>query len=94
MPPNTLLTIISETVLEETLIDEIMTLGAKRYTISDARGRGAHGVRSGKWGASGNIRIEVVGDADLCARIVSRLHDQYEENYGLMMYTSTVELKN
>lgn len=94
MPPMTLLTIISETVLETTLVDELVSLGAKGYTISDVRGRGAHGVRSGKWSEGGNIRIEVVGAADLCARIVSRLHDTYEENYGLLMYTSLVELQN
>jgi hypothetical protein len=94
MPTKTLLTIISETVLEDTLVDEIMSLGAKGYTITDVRGRGTHGLRSGKWSAGGNIRIEVVGDAEMCARIVSRLHDTYEENYGLLMYTSLVELQN
>ena len=94
MPPKTLLTIFTEAVLEDTMIDEIMSLGAKGYTISDARGRGTHGLRSGKWSAGGNIRIEVVGDAELCARIVTRLHDTYEENYCLLMYTSTVEVQN
>jgi len=94
MPPKTLLTIITETVLEDTLIDEIMSMGAAGYTIIDARGRGTHGLRSGKWTKEGNIRIEIVGDAELCARIVTRLHDTYEENYGLLMYTSAVELKN
>ena len=92
MLAKTLLTIISESVLEDTLIDEITSLGAKCYTISDARGRGSHGVRSGKWSAGGNIRIEIVGDAELCARISTRLHEIYEKNYGLMMYTSTVEI--
>ena len=94
MPPKTLLTIVTETILEDTLIDEIMALGAKGYTITDARGRGTHGLRSGKWTKEGNIRIEIIGDAELCARIVARLDDAYEENYGLLMYTSTVELMN
>lgn len=61
----TLLTILSEAVLEDILIDEIMGLGAKGYTVSEARGRGTHGVRSGKWTAGGNIRIEVIGDGEL-----------------------------
>ena len=92
MLAKTLLTIISESVLEDTLIDEVTSLGAKCYTISDARGRGSHGVRSGKWSAGGNIRIEIVGDAELCASIATRLQEIYEKNYGLMMYTSTVEI--
>ena len=90
----TLLTIFTEAVLEDTLVDEIMALGAKGYSISEARGRGSHGLRSGKWTAGGNIRIEVVGDAQLCARIVERLLAGYERDYGLLMFTSQVELQN
>jgi hypothetical protein len=90
----TLLTILSEAVLEDTLVDEIMALGAKGYTISEARGRGTHGERSGRWTAGGNIRIEVIGDDALCARIVERLQAAYEPDYGLLMFTSSVELQN
>lgn len=92
--PMQLLTILTEAVLEDILIEEIMALGAKGYTISDARGRGKHGLRSGNWSASGNIRIEVVGDAALCARIVERLKAQYQRDYGLLMFTTQVELQN
>jgi hypothetical protein len=89
-----LLTILCEAVLEDTLIDEITALGARGYTISEARGRGTHGARSGRWTAGGNIRIEVIGDAALCARIVERLQAIYEPDYGLLMFTSAVELQN
>jgi hypothetical protein len=90
----TLLTILSEAVLEDTLIDEIMALGARGYTISDARGRGTHGLRTGRWTAGGNIRIEVLGDTALCGRIVERLQATYERDYGLLMFTCTVEMQN
>ena len=89
-----LLTILSEAVLEDTLIDEIMALGAKGYTITEARGRGTHGVRSGKWSAGGNIRIDVVGTPELCARIVARLQAEYEKDYGLLMFTCPVQMQN
>jgi hypothetical protein len=92
--PMTLLTIISEAVLEDTLIDEITGLGAKGYTIVDARGRGSHGTRSGRWTQGGNIRIDVVGNAVLCGRIIERLQSTYEQNYGLLMYTTPIELQN
>lgn len=87
-----LLTIITEAVLENLLIEEITLLGVRGYTVSDARGRGAHGFRSGNWRKEGNIRIEVVGDADLCAAIVERLRDIYEQDYGLMMFMTPVEV--
>ncbi len=92
--PMVLLTILTEAVLEDTIIDELLALGAKGYTISDARGSGTHGLRSGRWTVSGNIRIEVVGDAALCARIVERLQAEYERDYGLLMFTTQVELQN
>ena len=92
--PMLLLTILSEAVLEDILIDEIMALGAKGYTISEARGRGTHGVRTGKWTAGGNIRIEVLGDNALCTKIVQRLQAEYERDYGLLMFTCPVELQN
>lgn len=89
-----LLTILSESVLEDTLIDEIMSLGAKGYTITDARGRGTHGLRTGKWSAGGNIRIDIIGAPDLCDRIVTRLQAEYERDYGLLMFTCPVSLQN
>ncbi|MGK0674773.1 MAG: transcriptional regulator [Halothiobacillaceae bacterium] len=92
--PKVLLTIFTEAVLEDIMIEELMSLGAKGYSISEARGSGAHGVRSGKWSASSNIRIEVVGDAPLIGRIVERLQSQYERDYGLLMFTTQVELQN
>lgn len=92
--PMTLLTIISEAVLEDILVDEIMGLGAKGYTISDARGKGTHGTRAGRWTQGGNIRIEVVGNAALCGRIIERLQAAYEQDYGLLMFTTPIELQN
>ena len=92
--PMTLLTIVTEAVLEDTLIDEITTLGAKGYTIVEARGRGTHGTRAGRWTQGGNIRIEVVGNAVLCGRIIERLQFAYERDYGLLMYTAPIDLQN
>lgn len=89
-----LLTIITESILEGDLVDEMTKLGAKGYTISDSRGRGVHGLRRGDWRKEGNIRIEVIGDADLCNAIVARLKAEYDQDYGLLMFTSKVELCN
>lgn len=91
---KTLLVIVSETLLEDTLIEEITALGAPGYTITEARGSGTHGARRGKWTAGGNIRIEVIGDDALCARIMARLQEAYDRDYGLLMYTSPVMLQS
>lgn len=94
MPQKTLLVIITETVLENTIIDEILALGAKGFTASEARGLGTHGMRSGRWTVGSNVRIEVVGDEDLCERIVASLQAKYDADYGLLMYTIPVNLRN
>jgi hypothetical protein len=92
--PMTLLTIVSETILEDLLLEELLSLGAKGYTVTDARGRGTHGTRTGRWTQGGNIRIEVVGNVELCRRIIDRLQATYEKDYGLLMFTTPVELEN
>lgn len=89
-----LLSIVSEALLEDTLIDEIMALGAKGYTVTDARGRGTHGVQRGKWTVGTNVRIEVIGDEALCQRIIARLTEAYDRDYGLLMFTMPVLLQN
>ena len=38
-----LLTIITESALEDQLLQTVESLGAKGYTITDARGKGRHG---------------------------------------------------
>jgi hypothetical protein len=87
-----LLTIITEVVLEDIIIDDFKQLGVAGYTISDARGLGTHGRRTGTWRKEGNIRIDVVADSEQCARIVSRFKDAYDCDYGLLMYSHPVDL--
>lgn len=87
-----LLTIYTEAVLEDRVIEEIMALGAKGYTVCDARGRGAHGLRTGKWTPGANIRVEVLGSSELCQRIINRLQEEYGRNYGLLMFTADVQI--
>ncbi len=54
-----LLTVITEAALEGTLIQAVEHLGARGYTIVDARGKGARGVRDAGWG----LFADVVGVA-------------------------------
>lgn len=87
-----LLTIVTEAVLESFIAEDVMRLGAHGYTVTDARGRGAHGVRSGAWSQGNNIRFEVIGDEAMIQRIIDHLRDNYDQNYGLLMFTGRVEV--
>lgn len=88
----TLLTIVTEAMLESSITEVVMSMGARGYTVTDARGSGSHGVRSGAWGQGSNIRIEVLGSQDLIDKIVAHLRESYDQNYGLLMVTCRVEV--
>jgi hypothetical protein len=47
-----LLTIITESVMEASLVKDIERLGAKGYTIMDVRGKGSKGLRGAGWDAN------------------------------------------
>ena len=87
-----LLTIVTEAALEDTLVDDIQTLGARGYTITDARGKGSHGRRDAAWLPNANIRIEVLCDAETALAICTALRERYYDNYSMVMYVSDVSV--
>jgi len=87
-----LLTIVTEAALEDTLIVDIEALGARGYTITDARGKGSHGRRDAAWLPHANIRIEVLCDADTALAICSVLRERYYDNYSMVMYVGEVSV--
>lgn len=86
------LTIITETMIETVLTQDLDRLGATGYTITNARGRGHHGVRDAGWEASGNIRIEVICNEDTARRIASHLQANYYDDYAMIMLLEDVEV--
>lgn len=91
-PNHLLLTIICEAILEPFLETELPTLGVTGYTISDARGSGSHGRRSGAWRKEGNIRVEILCSPALAERVAEHLRREYEANYGLLIFSSSVQV--
>lgn len=87
-----LLTIICETDIERKLSDDVMALGAHGYTVTEARGRGAHGERDAAWAPSGNIRMEVICEAAVADAIAAHLRKTYFANYSMVLYMADVEV--
>ena len=87
-----LLTIVTEAVLESSISEDVMRFGVRGYTVTDARGRGSHGVRSGAWGQGNNVRIEVIGNEEMINNIIIHLRDTYDQNYGLLMFSARVDV--
>lgn len=89
---KTLLTIITESSLENSLIKQLEELGARGYTICDARGKGTRGTRGANWDYEGNIRIEVLTNEDVAAEIKRVFQQKYYENFAMIIYSHTVDV--
>jgi len=91
-PTHLLLTIVCEALLESELEQELPRLGVTGYTIIDARGLGVHGRRSGAWRKEGNIRVEILCTPPLAERVVDHLRREYERDYGLLIFSTSVQV--
>ena len=87
-----LLTIVTEAALEATLVRDIEALGARGYTITDARGNGGRGKRDASWAPHANIRLEVLCDADTARAICTAMRERYYDNYSMVMYVGDVDV--
>lgn len=87
-----LLTIITESGLENALKRDFERLGINGYTIVSARGAGHRGERLGNWDGSTNIRIEIVCTEEVGAEIAQHLYQHYYENSGMISYLTDVDV--
>ncbi len=87
-----LITIITESVLEHAMVDDLERLGARGYTITNARGKGHRGVRDAGWSTDSNIRIEVVCESSTADAIAGHLIKTYYEDYAMLLYSSDVKV--
>jgi hypothetical protein len=89
---RTLLTVITEAAIEQTLLRDLDNLGVRGYTVSDARGRGGRGVRDAAWDEAANIRIEVICARALAELALNHLHVHYYANYAMVAFLMDVEI--
>jgi nitrogen regulatory protein PII len=89
---RTLLTVITESAIEETLLKDLEKLGIRGYTVSDARGRGGRGVRDATWGEVSNIRLEVICARALAETVLNHIQNHYYDNYAMVAFLHDVEI--
>jgi nitrogen regulatory protein PII len=92
MEHRTLVTIVTESVLEKKLADDLVRLGAHGYTVVEASGAGERGIRGADWEQTRNIRAEVVRDATVARSIVDHLRTTYLDRYAMIVYTTDVQV--
>jgi len=89
---RTLLTIVTESVIENALQADFEKLGVRGYTTTDARGSGQHGVRDANWDEAANIRIELVCARPLAETVLAHLQARYYANYAMVAWLADVEV--
>lgn len=89
---RTLLTVITEAAIEQTLLRDLDRLGVRGYTVSDARGRGSRGVRDAAWGDAANIRIEVICPRSQAESVLEHLQLRYYADYAMVALLQEVEI--
>lgn len=89
--PLELITIVAETVLEDTLTRGLLERGATGYTVTASRGRGSRGVRTGEVPGEG-IRIEVIVGSALADDILGWINRQYFPHYAVIAWAARVEV--
>lgn len=86
-----LVTIVSEAILEERLLRDVLELGASGYTVSRAHGQGSRGTRASEL-EGGNVRIEVVVGKDVEQRIFGRLEREYFPRFAVIAWSHDVDV--
>lgn len=89
---RTLLTIVTEAIVEQTLLRELDRLGVRGYTVSDARGRGSRGVRDAAWEEAANIRIEIICARALAEDVLRHLQLRYYADYAMVTFLADIEV--
>jgi nitrogen regulatory protein P-II 2 len=88
--PKTLLTIVTEAVLEKALVRDASERGAQGWIVAEVRGAGREGVREGAWEADRTIELKVICDAQVADTIAEHVLATYAPNYGVAMWFSDV----
>lgn len=89
---RTLVTIVTEAVLERQLSEDLKRLGAHGFTVVDARGEGSRGIRAADWEYSRNIRVETICEREVADSIMQHISATYYANYAMIAYLSDVEV--
>ncbi len=87
-----LVTIITESALENLLVKDLEKFGVSGYTITDVRGEGARGKRKGDWDQNRTICLITICSSDLAHVILDHLAAVYFEDYAVVAYLSDVEV--
>ncbi len=87
--PLTLITIVSEAILKDRLVEEFTRLGAKRHTSTDCEGMGSQHRRAGEV-LGANVKLEFIVSPELANEMLKALAEEYFPRYAVIAYISSI----
>lgn len=84
-------TIITESLLKEGIIEIIRTEGSTGFTITACEGEGSKGIHASDFEGR-NIQLDTIVPVDVGERILTKVSEKYMKNYALIAYMSDVEV--
>jgi hypothetical protein len=92
MPTNRkLVVIVVEAALEKRLSKDVISQGAKGFTITHANGLGPRNQRAGDL-EGGNIKLETVVTEEIATKIMELLSTNYFPHYACSAWMSDVQI--
>lgn len=86
-----LITIVAEPVLEDRITGEVMEMGATGFTVTEIRGRGSRGIRTGDIPGQG-IRIETLVGTGVADAILTRAAEAWFPHYAVVVWETPVRV--
>lgn len=86
-----LVTIVSESVVEHRLIDDVKACGAKGYSIGHVTGEGLTGHHSLDLNGP-SVRLETVVTDEVAQSIMTMLAERYFDRYATVAWTTPVNV--
>lgn len=87
----TCVVIVAESVVEQRLLADLSTCGARGWTVTAAQGQGPRNRRVSEI-EGGNIRVEVLVSENVATRIWTCLEEMYFPNYAVAAWAFPVSV--
>jgi nitrogen regulatory protein PII len=87
--------IVTETVIKDKILDHIISMGAKGYTIDNVCGRGERGIRDDDTIFGDflrNIKVEVLTTEEIAEKIAISVVEKFFKNYAGIVYMHDVSV--
>lgn len=90
--PKTLLTVVTEAVLEAQLLRDLRERGAHSWVVGEVHGANLEGVREGDWEADRTIELKVLCEPAVADAIAAHVMQAYARHYSVAMWFSEVKV--